>query len=319
MYDSFQRYLEHELMRYVKEAMDDGATVEQIRAALLRRGHHQSIVDESIRALQRVDFDIEKASREVVQVQTLHGELYAEVMGSMLRYIDEEQKKGFTIKEIREVLISHGHNEGLIDAAIGHAVNDTVFEEKRSPLQRFMFFFAIVLVCLAIVVVAAVADEKISLVAMGFFPALASVILLAVLSPVVGNRQKIALWLIPFVLGAVFYAFATSGSSPALAKMDILPLTVVNIAVSLVVALFLIGPPPQEERPEPMEDMRRVREPRKEKPKKEPLVKRFSETMRRMQEKQKEQKRADDTILDEEDEGFYGPMQKKGMGGWAGG
>lgn len=276
MPDSFANYMKKEVMKYIKKEVDKGIPIKQVRGALLEGGHRHDLIEEAILDLLKHNFDLKKASAEPVKSETLAQEMYAEVLGSLIDYVEFQKKQGYSTKEIKEILLEYGHSGEILDNAIkavekpGHA--DAHFKNIRFIASLFVFIVFLLWV-------SASSGGNISNVLIGFFPAIGSLILTGIMVNRLPYKQKIFLWLLPFVLTAVFIIISQSGTYKIFEGMEVYNLAVLNIVISIIFSLIIISSERTEEEPEPMSDlvkkemkkgMAKPREEKKEEPKQPP-------------------------------------------------
>ncbi len=266
MQDSFADFMKKEVIRYVKEEIDKGHSTEKIKRALLKSGHKHDLIEEAILALKKENFDLERALKEPIQSETLEQELYAEVLSSLIEYIQFQQKQGYSIDEIKNILLRYGHSKEILEDAVSAIKKDG----KRAPnLNNIKFGLLLTLFLVFIFLVSYSTGDGFDKVFIGFFPTTASLVLIGIMINRVTLRQSTFLWLAPFVFVAVFFILGQSQSYDVLSKMDIIKLSILNISISMVAAIILINPARDEAEPEPMKDLVKERHKKEGKEKEE--------------------------------------------------
>jgi len=276
MQDSFANFMKKEVIRYIKEEIDRGHSIGKIKGALLKGGHKHDLIEEAILALEKENFDLERALREPVKSGTLAEELYAEVLSSLIEYIQFQQKQGYSLEEIKGILLRYGHSENIISDAISAIKKDG---RREASLNNIKFGLLSILLLVFIFLVGYFSGNGLDKTFIGFFPTVASLILIGVMINRVTLRQSTFLWLSPFVFVAAFFILGQSQRYEILSGMDFVKLTILNAAASVVIAVILINPARDEIEPESMED----------------LVKR-----KRSEEKVKEERQVKEEVIKEE-------------------
>lgn len=249
MQDSFANYMKKEVIRYIKEELNKGISISDIRKALLRGGHHKGLIEEAIYALQKENFNLERAMREPVKSKTLAEELYAEVLSSIIDYIQFQKKQGYTAKEIKSVLLRHGHSEHIINQAIAAVETDS---NSKTNFRALKFIICLVGFVVFLLWVGASTKDDFSKILSGFFPALASLLVIGLMENKLNYRQQTFLWFVPFVFSGVFFILGGSKSYPIFEGMKIFNLAVLSLIISMIFAIILIGQSKEEQQPEPI-------------------------------------------------------------------
>lgn len=264
MHDSFAKYMKKEVVKYIKKEVDKGIPVKEIREKLIKGGHHYDLIEEAILSLLKHNFNLENAANEPIRSDTLAQELYAEVLASLIDYIEFQKKQGYTTKEIREILIKYGHSREILDSAIASVEKGRYSDTHFKGIRFILLGFALVIFLLW---VSASTNDAVSKILVGFFPSIASLLVIGIMVNRVKYKQLVFLWLLPFIFAGVFIVLGQSGSYPIFDGMKIYNLAVLNVILSIIFALILISPEKLSEEPEPMEDLvkkERVKEVKRE-------------------------------------------------------
>lgn len=257
MQDSFANFMKKRVVRYIKEEIERGSSIGGVRRALLRGGHKHDLIEEAILALEKENFNLERALREPVKSQTLAEELYAEVLSSVIEYIQFQQKQGYGPEEIRDILLRYGHSKEILDNAISEIKRDS-HREFRSGSIRLVSL--IVLLFAIIFITGYYTGDGLDRIFIGFFPTIATLLVIGLMANRVTSKQGTFLWLSPFVFVAAFFIVGQSQSYDILLKMDTIKLAALNMALSLISATILLNPTREEQEPEPISDLVKERE-----------------------------------------------------------
>src|SRR3989338_8169060 len=118
---SFDNYLEQHLMHYIREELGSGYSLSSVEKVLLGHGHRKDLVQKVIADLKMHGFHPVK---ERVYVEGLSHDLYSKVMNAIYAYIKSQRKKGYSMQEIRNVLLGYGHSKDMIEEAVNVILNE---------------------------------------------------------------------------------------------------------------------------------------------------------------------------------------------------
>lgn len=237
-------FIKKELIKYIDQEMKKGNSLDLIKSALVKAGHHHNMIEESISSLKRHKFDVIASLDEPFQGK-LKKEMFFGVMNALISYVEFQLENGATIPEIEEVLTHYGHSEDTIIAAIEEVLRRR--EQATMPKKNKMViaFNSLTLVILIFLVGLSTGASFIQVIA-GFSPSILTVVFLVFAFDKVSNRHF--MWLIPAVLVMLFFIIATSKTMDIFVTMEVKTLGIVNLVISFFyVAASLAFEPKIEE------------------------------------------------------------------------
>jgi len=228
-----KNFMRKELVKYIKNELDRGSSVRDIRKILLKAGHHHNMIEEAISCLEKHNFDVIKALEEPIS-DKLKKEFYYDVMNSLIKYIEYQLEHGLQIHEIEQELLKYGHSRETIIEAIDAATS----KKKKLKLDKRIVGLVAITLILAFFVLSNTTQVALSKIILGLFPTLLTLIVsIAIVKRI---KVKHVLWALPFLSVILFLFIATSSKFYVFRNMDLKNLAVVNLVISLFYVLLII-------------------------------------------------------------------------------
>ncbi len=223
-------YLKRELIKYIKQELDKGVKLAKIQETLLTGGHNRTLIDEAIYDLKRHKYDIVKALREPLKLDSEAEELYMDIMESLVKYVRQQMEDGNTITEVKDNLKTFGHAENIINKAIDRVLKDK--KSARFNIKMNKILLSSISLFVVLFAISAITTESFALILVGFFPTI-----LMLLVGALFRGQRNLLIALPFLLAIIF--FLLGRTIPLIANMEVATLTLFNLIFSLIIAIVI--------------------------------------------------------------------------------
>lgn len=234
-------HLKKELIKYIHREMNRGYSIDSIRMVLVKAGHKQNIIDEAISALKKNNFNILKALAEPTHSK-LQAEAYHTMLNAVIKYIEYHLERGYKMEEIKKTLLDYGHSDEAIGLAIKKMRDKTGF---AYAMKIFVAPFAILSFAAIFFATAVNTLAPTQNIFFGLLPTILTIISAVILADKI--KQKIFLFIMPFVFGIAFNLLANSGGVAVFSALDVRSLTVVNLAMSLAYVFIIVSAAPQDD------------------------------------------------------------------------
>ncbi len=250
--DSLADFMKKELIRYVKKEVDKGHPLWAIKRSLIDGGHHKTLIDESIDALKKNDFDVEKALEEPAAT-SLTEDLRYDVHEALKKYIKHQHENGYTLSEIKEILTHYGHVKEDINKAI-EAVADHEEPRRHHPkhdealgITKLVVYGGVITTLIILLFFVSVsAGEDIYLIIVGFFPTIITVLFASYMMSRLEEEKRSVVWAVPLILAALLYIAGMNRGSSLFSAMDTERLAIINLIISLIYVAYINRIPPPE-------------------------------------------------------------------------
>jgi len=227
--DDISHFMKNELVKYIKQELNKGNSLDSIKMSLLKGGHHTDLVNETIRILRNNNFDLTSALKERIKIQ-LTGVLYHDILNSVIRYVEFHIEQGRSLAQIEKTLFKYGHTRETVNTAI----NEVLFGSKKHDGKGGYFLPAsIIALSVFIFWIAYSAEESLANVILGLFPLILSFIFTGIILEKADSRYKNMIWIIPFVASGIFYVIGISSGIGLFGGLNVEKLTILNILFSL--------------------------------------------------------------------------------------
>jgi len=246
MSDEFGNFMKKEVIKYIKEELDKGISLQDVKSVLIKHGHKLDLIEEATLELLKHNFDLEKALKEPIKDKTLAQEMYAEILSSLIDYIEFQKKQGYKPKEIKQILLQQGHSEDILNSAIKSVEKGA---NSNSHFGNIRFLILLFLMVIFVLWVGSQTGDDISKILTGFFPAIATLVVIGIMGVRIPHKQQVFLWLLPFIFSGVFLILAQSGQYSIFESMQVISLTFLNVILALIITVVLINPTKIENEP----------------------------------------------------------------------
>lgn len=271
-YDDF---LIKEISKYINQELKSGKPLQSIKKALLEAGHDRNAIEIAVLELEKHNFS------SSFNAKSVENDAEKKIIHALEVFIEDRIKHGVGIEKIKKVLKDYGHSDRIIEQALINVrykpkkMDKTRHFPRSSVLEKeHILLTGIISVILLVTMSAAVIDESIFLVFIGFIPT--TVTILIGYYYIDSMREKI--FIVPFVVCALF--FVAGMISPQIGNMEYGSLAILNLILSFVIVLLfnqveLPEPVIKEERihPEKIEKIPEKKESKEAKASKDPETK----------------------------------------------
>lgn len=235
-YDDF---LIKEISKYIHQELRSGQTLMSIKKALLDAGHDKNAIEIAV-------LELEKHNFSSFDTKKIDNETERKIIKALEVFIEDRVKHGVSIEKIKKVLKDYGHSDKIIEEALINVRYKPSKLEKKKHFPKseilekeHILLTGIISVILLVTMSAAVIDESIFLVFVGFIPTTITILVGYYYADTM--REKI--FIVPFAVSLLF--FLTGMVSPQIGNMEYGSLTILNLVLSFVIVLLFnqtIGP-----------------------------------------------------------------------------
>ena len=146
------------------------------------------------------------------------------------RYVNQELDKGYSLEEIKQVLLDIGHHPG----EIRKATNSDYTNEFNAPIIAT----STILYILLILLLSATTTDTVLEIIIGLLPLLGTIILVIIIAKKSSVKNRNLIWLVPFLLTVIFYM--TAINNPQFIKGNLQGLVFVNLILGFGFTYFLL-------------------------------------------------------------------------------
>ncbi|MBN1386515.1 hypothetical protein JW968_06100 [Candidatus Woesearchaeota archaeon] len=233
------RYLEQHLMHYIREELNSGYSLDSIEKVLLGHGHHPNLIRKVIADLSRHGF---RPFRQREYVEGLEAELYSKIMHAIYDYIVSQKRKGFSVSEIKRVLLDYGHSSEMIEEAVNVVLNEEP-ELEKSPKKKgkkgsYALLVSSLIILFFILFTAISANVSLMTVFLAYAPMVITLLCLEFFSPRVSARGQ--LLVIPVAVVVIFYVLAVQLQLGNFQSMEMRNILALDFIVSLFISVLYL-------------------------------------------------------------------------------
>lgn len=228
-YDAF---LIKEISKYIAQELRTGKDLVSIKKALLDAGHDKNAIEIAI-------LEMEKHNFESFSTKKIENEAEKKIIDALEVFIEDRLRHGVGIEKIKKVLKEYGHSDALIEKALINVRYKPNRKEKKRGFLRpealekeHILLTGIISIILLITMSAAVTDESIFLVFIGFLPTTIAILIGYYYSDYL--REKI--FIAPFVICSLFFAMGLANTP--VRNMEYGSLTVLNLVLSFIMMIL---------------------------------------------------------------------------------
>ncbi|MBN2881861.1 hypothetical protein JXM83_07475 [Candidatus Woesearchaeota archaeon] len=227
----YDEFLISEITKYIIQELKSGNNLNDVKNALLNAGHDKTAIELAVKELEKHGF-------KKFSTKKINNDAEKELIEALEIFVEDQIKHGTSIARIKKVLKDYGHAEHLIEKAISNYKQKpkSQFPKRtlklpttETLLKEHVLLTSIVSLLIIIVVASASIDENPLLVFGGFIPTLATILVSYTYIEILESK----IYTIPFVI--VLGYFAISFIVPAMQKMEIGSLSIINIILSLII------------------------------------------------------------------------------------
>jgi len=228
MVDKLTEFLKNELVYFINQELNKGKSIESVRKALLKAGHHRDMIEEVIEILRRTEFDLKKALKEPISKSYLEERSYYDLLNAIIRYIEYQREHKVSFSKIKSILLDYGHSGEVIEEAFNEILMKQREKAKKKTVPLLLLSWLVIMFLITSSV-----KENIFLVILGLLPALISLIICSSIK----TKKSMTLFIIPFVVIIVF--FILGNIIPVYQNMEIGNLSILNLIIGLIYGYVL--------------------------------------------------------------------------------
>lgn len=228
-YDSF---LIREISKYIHQELKSGRTLDDVKKSLLDAGHDRNAVELAV-------VELEKHNYKEFDYNKIHDDAERELVEAIEVFVEDRLKHGISIERIKKVLKDYGHAETIIEKAIRNVKSrprrferQRIFPKTEMLEKEHILLTGLISVILLVAMSAAVVDENVFLVFLGFMPTTIIILLGFYYSSELKNR----IFILPFIVCGLFFVMGLI--VPQIGNMEYASLSVFNLLISMVIVLL---------------------------------------------------------------------------------
>jgi hypothetical protein len=206
--------------------------LEDIKKSLLDAGHDKNAIEIAV-------LELEKHNYEEFNYDKINNDTERELIEAIEVFIEDRLKHGISIEKIKKVLKDYGHAETLIEKALRNVktrpikiAKHKIFPRTGTLEKEHVLLTGIISVILLVAMSAAVVDENIFLVFLGFIPTTITILI----GYYYAERLREKIFITPFITSGLFF-LAGMTASP-IKNMEYGSLSIFNLILSFVIVLL---------------------------------------------------------------------------------
>lgn len=230
----YDEFLIKQIAKYIKQEINAGHSIDGVKRSLFDAGHEKNAIELAIKEIEKHDFKKFNTSK-------IDNETEKKIIEALEIFIEEQIKHGINLEKIKKILLNYGHSENLIEKALQNVKEKPIKKEniiiskklKNIYLEReHILLTSTISAILLITICAAVIDEKIILVFLGFLPSITTILV----SYYFSSKLKDKIFIVPFLSSLMFFIFGNLFEP--IKNMEYSNLTIFNIVFSFIIVLL---------------------------------------------------------------------------------